>query len=551
MTNKEIANKLNELGKIMELHDENAFKIRSYSNAYLSIRKLDTPLSEMEGFEMASVRGIGKAIEGKIKELLEKGEMDTLNRYLEMTPKGIQEMLKIKGFGPKKIKVIWKDMGVETIGELLYACNENRLIELKGFGKKTQEDLKGKLMYFLQSKDQFHYASVEKEAFELVEKIEERLYENFVSLTGAIRRKAIILDKIELLITDEDNIDEILDEEILSLESKDDDIVYARTPNNIPVTIYLCDPEEFGSKLFRYTAEEKFLQSFIKTNEGIDFKELETEQEVFDLAKMPFIEPELREGDTFLHLAQKDKLPVLIEDKDIKGILHNHSTYSDGMYSLKKMAEYVRDSGFEYFGISDHSKSAFYANGLQPDRVLAQMAEIDKLNKAMAPFKIFKGIESDILNDGSLDYEEDILKKFDFIVASVHTNLKMDEEKATKRLITAVENPYTTILGHPTGRLLLARTAYPLDHKKVIDACAANNVAIELNANPHRLDMDWTWIPYAIEKGVMIAIDPDAHSQEGIHDIHWGVCAARKGGLTVEHSLCSLGLSEFEKYLEK
>ncbi len=223
-------------------------------------------------------------------------------------------------------------------------------------------------------------------------------------------------------------------------------------------------------------------------------------------------------------------IPNLVEVADIKGVVHTHSTYSDGMNTLREMAEYSKQLGYEYLVMSDHSKSAFYANGLQPERVLSQMAEIDALNQELAPFRNFKGIESDILNDGSLDYSEDILSKFEVIIASVHTNLRMDEAKATQRVIKAVENPHTRILGHPTGRLLLSRQGYPLDHQKVIDACAANGVAIELNASPYRLDVDWTWIPYALEKGVMISINPDAHSKQGIHDIHYGVLSARKGG---------------------
>lgn len=227
-------------------------------------------------------------------------------------------------------------------------------------------------------------------------------------------------------------------------------------------------------------------------------------------------------------------MPILIEETDIKGVIHSHTTYSDGLHTLREMAEYSKSLGFEYIVITDHSKSAFYANGLKPERVLAQMEEIDALNAELAPFKIYKGIESDILGDGSLDYEEDILKQFDVIIASVHSNLKMDKEKATTRLINAIKNPYTTILGHPTGRLLLSREGYPIDHMAIIDACAEHQVAIELNANPYRLDLDYEWIPYAMEKGVKISINPDAHSKEGIHDIRYGVLAARKGGLTKE-----------------
>ncbi|RMG76580.1 MAG: PHP domain-containing protein, partial [Bacteroidetes bacterium] len=228
-----------------------------------------------------------------------------------------------------------------------------------------------------------------------------------------------------------------------------------------------------------------------------------------------------------------------------------HSTYSDGVNSIREMAEYARDLGYQYLVMSDHSKSAFYANGLKEDRLRRQWDEIDALNRELAPFTIFKSIESDILSNGDLDYEPDILAQFDLVIASVHSNLRMDKEKATRRLLAAIENPHTTILGHPTGRLLLSREGYPIDHQLIIDACAEHGVAIELNANPYRLDLDWSWIPYAIEKGVLISINPDAHSTAGIHDIHFGVLSARKGGLSKAACLNAKDLDAFKLYLKK
>jgi DNA polymerase (family 10) len=258
----------------------------------------------------------------------------------------------------------------------------------------------------------------------------------------------------------------------------------------------------------------------------------------------------LREGLNEISLAKENKIPKLVELSDLKGILHNHSTYSDGLNTLKDMALHCKELGYEYLGMCDHSQSAFYANGLKADRVLEQQKEIDELNVKLAPFKIFKGIESDILNDGSLDYPVEVLKTFDFIVASVHSNLKMNEEKATARLLKAIENPFTTILGHPTGRLLLSRPGYPIDHKRIIDACAANKVIIELNAHPYRLDIDWRWIQYCLEKGVKISINPDAHEKSGYQDMYYGVCAARKGMLTKEMCFNAMGRVEMEQYFK-
>lgn len=546
MTNKEIARQFNDLAKIMELHDENPFKIRSYANAYLQLRKVTTPFSEMSDAEIDGIKGVGKAISSKIRELEETGELAAYKKYKDITPPGVIEMLSIKGFGPKKVRVIWKELGVESIGELLYACNENRLVELKGFGQKTQEDLKHTLEYFLKSKDKFHYASLEDMANELAAYFKKQIPDAAVSLVGEMRRRMPVVQKIELLIATGKEIKPVI-ETLLTLESQDENSYFCRAENNVALRIFHCKPEEWGSKLFRYTGTPDFIEAFLKKAGNLDFKNIPDEKAVFEKAGMEFIEPELRDWTNLIGTTQ----PVLVNESDIKGVIHAHTTYSDGLNSLREMAEYSRDQGYQYIGITDHSKAAFYANGLKEDRVLQQMEEIDRLNSELAPFRIFKGIESDILNDGSLDYEEDILKQFDFIIASVHSNLKMEKEKATGRLIMAIENPYTTFLGHPTGRLLLSREGYPIDHKKVIDACAANRVVIELNANPYRLDLDWTWIPYALEKGVLISINPDAHSIGGIHDIHFGVFAARKGGLTAAHCLNNLSAMEFETFLKR
>jgi DNA polymerase (family 10) len=505
----------------------------------------------MEEGEIASIKGVGKAITGKIKELLESGQMATLEKYKEQTPEGVQEMLNIKGFGPKKIAVIWKELGAESIGELLYAVNENRLIELKGFGKKTQDDLKQKLEYFQKSRHLYHYATILDEAENLLTGFK-HLLQDPVEYTGPLRRKMNTLSTIEFISSsapsDVTAACEKLEIQELKLEEGK---MTGITSNGFPLNIYLVTQANFGSKQFRFSSADDFLQAFIQQYKGIDFRNLATEDDVFAKVNLPTIPPELREQDWALELAVANKLPELISEDQIKGVLHAHSTYSDGLHSLREMAEYTRQQGFEYLGITDHSKAAFYANGLKEDRVLEQFSEIDQLNAELAPFKIFKGIESDILNDGSLDYDDDLLAQFDFIIASVHSNLRMDEAKATQRILTAIENPFTTVLGHPTGRLLLSRQGYPLDHKKIIDACAANGVAIELNANPYRLDLDWTWIPYALEKGVKIAINPDAHSKEGIHHIKFGVASARKGGLSAEYCLNHLSKDNFTSFLAK
>lgn len=545
MSNKEIAKVFQFLGDIMELHGENPFKIRSYQNAYLTLRKLERPLTEMEATEISAIKGVGQAIAEKIRELLDTGKMNTLQQYLDKTPEGVQEMLHIKGFGPKKIKVIWSELGIETIGELLYAVNENRLLELKGFGEKTQNELRQQLQYFLKSRNQFHFATLEKEGLQILEALQQALPGVKMEFTGAFRRCANVLESIDILHGSKTEIEPVLTQMGLQNIKRQPDHVSALSTNEYPVRIFQCAATEFGSKQFKYSAAPNFMQAFLEKYPEQDFRELADETEIFAKVNQSFVPAELREE----AWALTRQIPILLEAKDIKGVVHTHSTYSDGINSLREMAEYSKQQGYEYLVMSDHSKSAFYANGLQPERVLSQMAEIDALNLELAPFRVFKGIESDILNDGSLDYPEDILSKFEVIIASVHSNLRMDETKATQRVIKAVENPYTRILGHPTGRLLLSRQGYPLDHQKVIDACAANGVAIELNASPYRLDLDWTWIPYALDKGVLISINPDAHSRQGIHDIHYGVLSARKGALSAAQCLNAKGVNDFVMWI--
>ena len=553
MTNKQIATAFSDLAKIMELHDENPFKIRSYSSAYLTLRKVEQPLIEMSDEEITALKGVGKTIAGKIRELDQTGKMETYEKYREKTPPGVVDMLKVNGFGPKKVKVVWKELGAESIGELLYACNENRLVEIKGFGQKTQTELIKKLELFLNSQHKFHYGKIAPVHEVVLAHLEAQLPDHQIAVVGDMIQLNPIVEHLDYLIAGEITVEKIFNEEQLIFEKKDKHGFYGKTNEGIPVRIFNCTKKEWGSKLFRYSSSPEFITAFLeKAKENakadtVDFKNIETEKIVFEKAKLPYVLPELRYDDTALSMPLSGEL---IRLEDIRGVVHAHTTYSDGIHTLEQMVEEAKSLGYEYLTITDHSQAAFYANGLKPDRLLEQFAEIDALNEKQKDFKIYKGIESDILNDGSLDYDEEILKQFDLIIASVHTNLKMDETKATQRLITAIENPYTTILGHPTGRILLARSGYPIDHAKVIDACAANGVHLELNANPLRLDIDWTWIPYAREKGVLISINPDAHSKGGIKDIKYGALVARKGRLTKEGCLNARTREEFEKLVK-
>ena len=553
MENKPIARTLRLLSQLMELHDENPFKVKSLVNAAFKVDKLPYRIAGKSLAEMEKIDGIGKSTATKIVELLETGAITDLSDLLAATPEGIVEMLGIKGIGPKKISIIWHELGIETVGELYYACNENRLIEAKGFGLKTQEEIVKVIEFRMASNGKFLYAQVDAVAGELFQKLRDILPDSILSYTGEFRRCCEIINELSFLVGSSDtraDVETLTQSDILQNLTVNEHSLSGETANGLLVSISVVNNLSFHYELFSQTGTDDHIQDVLARVSG-DVKQADSEESIYKKAGLAYMLPELREGNTFVEKAANKALPQLITYHDLKGTLHNHSTWSDGVNTLEDMAIYCRDQlKLEYLGICDHSKSAFYAKGLSIERVLQQHEEIDHLNKKITGLHIFKGIESDILNDGSLDYTDEILQRFDFIVASVHSNLKMDKEKATARLIKAIENPYTTILGHPTGRLLLSRKGYEFDYQKVIDACAANNVIIEINANPLRLDLDWRWHQYALDKGVKLSINPDAHRVEGFSDMHYGVLAARKGGLYKEMCLNTFSLEEIKKEFE-
>ncbi|KAA2241989.1 DNA polymerase/3'-5' exonuclease PolX [Chitinophaga agrisoli] len=554
MDNYTIADNFSLLSKLMEIHGEDSFKAKSFATAAFTIEKLPAQLKETAAEDIARIKGIGSSTNKAIQEMLQTGQLSLLEGFIVKTPPGILEMLKIKGLGPKKIATIWKELEVENLGELLYACNENRLMLLKGFGQKTQDNVKQSIEFYFSNRERFLYAEVAGLAQELEKRLQQLLAPALVSLTGQIRRTEIIIDEIELVAavpasTLEQQLGAI---PAFSLVEATDNSQLWKHEQQVKIRIYPCLPDQFAQTLFITTADAAFLEHFDAGGTAAALIEGSTsEAAIFEKAGMDYIEPCMRNGGLALDLAKRGQLPKLIVPEDIKGIIHSHSQWSDGINTLEEMAAAAKAQGLEYLVISDHSRSAFYANGLTEERILAQHALIDELNKTLAPFRIFKSIEADILYDGNLDYSDEVLASFDLVIASVHSILKMTEEKAMARLLKAIENPYTTILGHMTGRLLLSRNGYPVDHQKIVDACVANGVVIELNAHPRRLDIDWQWLPYAIEKNAIISIDPDAHSIEGYRDIYYGTLAARKGGLTKERNLSSFSRAELEQYLQQ
>jgi len=549
MDNYAIADNFSLLSKLMDIHGENGFKAKSYSIAAFTIEKLPTQLVSLPEKKIFSIKGIGDAIGKKIVEQIQTGELKILNEYLTKTPHGVKEMLQIKGIGPKKISVIWKELEIENLGELLYACNENRLLLYKGFGEKTQQNIKEAIEFYLNHQGRYLYAQVENYADAIESKVKENFSEHKFLIAGDFRRQLEIIDKLEWITTasSEQLINFFTQNNFEVVETTESSTQF-KGSENVLLIFFHASTENFYKIFFEKSCSEEFLEAW---NKNFSLKNnYASEDEIFLEAGTDFIPSYLREKESVIEKAKQHLIPAIIQSNEITAIIHSHSKWSDGVNTIEEMAITAKQKGLEFLVLSDHSKSAFYANGLTEERIIAQHEEINELNKKLTPFKIFKSIESDILNDGNLDYSNEVLNNFDIVIASVHSNLKMKEDKAMMRLIKAIENPYTSILGHPAGRLLLSRNGYPVDHKKIIDACAENNVVIELNAHPKRLDIDWRWIGYCLEKNVLISIDPDAHSINGFNDTRYGILAAQKAGVTREQNLSSFSLQKFEEFLK-
>ena len=551
MDNNAIADNFALLGKLMDIHGENSFKAKTYSIAAFTIEKLPVQLSTLSPDKIFALKGIGEATGKKILMQLETGRLVQLDEMLDKTPPGILEMMQIKGLGPKKISTIFNELGIESIGELLYACNENRLLLYKGFGAKTQENIKNAIEFFISNQGSYLFQQIEAYALAFHENVMKQFAGKTFLITGSFYMHSEVIHKLQW-VTDQDII--TLEKYFLDKEYTieiNENVLLAIGAENVKLEFYNFPTNTLIAESFKQNCSPQFFDAWKERFGWDENKTYSNEAEIFQQHKLVFIPPYLREQPQTLQLAIDNALPIVIEPADVCAIIHSHSTWSDGSNTIEEMAAAAIEKGFEYLVISDHSKSAFYANGLFPDRIKAQHELIDELNKKLAPFKIFKSIESDILNDGNLDYDDDVLSTFDLVIASVHSNLKMPQEKAMARLLAAIQNPYTNILGHMTGRLLLSRNGYPVDHGQIIDACAKHNVVIELNAHSRRLDMDWRYIPNAIQKGVLISINPDAHSIEGFDYIKYGVLSAQKGGLTKHNNLSSFSLRDFELWLEK
>jgi len=548
MDNYAIADQLSLLSKLMDIHGENSFKSKAYASAAFSLEKLPEEVATLPPEKISKLKGIGESVGNKIIEIVETGELKQLQELLSKTPQGVLEMMNIKGLGPKKINLLWKEMHIDTIEELKNACEQNRIADKKGFGEKTQQNILRSIEFQQQNLGKYLYARVEAFAEAFTSKLKEKFPNHETELTGSFRRQLEVIESLDWVTTvPSAALKNYLLNDQTQLVTDRDDMLILNAENSILLRFYISPEKGFHAKLFETSASEEFLEAWKAYTKNE--KAYTNEKEIFESANVNYIPPFLRETAEIISKAGQKNFDDLVQTGNIKGLIHSHSNWSDGGHTIEDMAHELIRLGFEYLVISDHSKSAYYANGLNEQRIKAQHHYIDELNTRLAPFKIFKSIECDILNDGSLDYDNKVLSTFDLVITSVHSNLDMDEEKAMRRLMGAITNPYTTIMGHMTGRLLLRRKGYPVDYNKIINTCATHKVVIEINANPNRLDMDWRWIDYAIEKGVVLSINPDAHTTDEFHNIKYGVLVAQKGGLPSQRNLSSYSLKEFEAFL--
>lgn len=570
MDKKEAAEILEEIGVLLELKGENPFKTRAYENAARTLLAQPGDLDALvETTGLKGIKGIGEGIRERIIEIHKTGRSEYYEELKASIPAGLVEMLRIPGMGPKKAKAVYDSLSIGSIGELEYACNENRLIDLPGFGAKSQEKILAGIQFLKKHSGQYLYAFALAESEKLIRPVTDSPGVIRATVAGSIRRRKETTKDIDLLASSDDPaaVMELFTTlpDVEAVVSKGETKSSVVLTSGIAADLRVVTDKEYpyalhhftGSKLHNTAMRGRAKKMDMKMNEYGLFKgkaeklvHCADEAEIFKALGLAFIPPELREDMGEIEAAEKGKLPALVEESDIKGVLHVHSRYSDGQDTVEELGLACMKLGYSYLGLTDHSPTAAYAGGLREKELAAQQAEVDEFNRSHKGFKIFKGAEVDILPDGSLDYSEKVLAGFDFTVCSIHSKFGMTEEEATRRLVKAIEHPRCTILGHPTGRLLLAREGYPVNMKKVIEAAAANGVAIELNAHPIRLDIDWREIRYAKELGVKVAINPDAHNLGGLTDVRYGVGTARKGWLEKADVLNALDAAGFERWLK-
>ncbi len=545
-----IADALDEIAALLELKGENDFKVRAYANAARLVRgsELDAAGFVREA-QAGRIKGIGAALREKITTLFETGALPYLEELRAELPAGLFDMLRVPGLGAKKVRALREQLGIEELSDLEDACRQNRLVNLKGFGAKSQEKILAGIRQVVAYGGRFRLAPALPEAEALVAALRATGAAGRIEIVGSLRRWVETVHNINLLAVSSkprELIDAFCDQPtVQKIDKRSTKFARVTLAGGIAADLRVVSEDEWAPALVHFTGSATHVERLtaLAKKRGFELGErslsrrgkpvvVESEADLYRALGLHDVPPELREGLDEIDLAAEREFPPLVTLQDLRGVLHVHSTYSDGVDTIRHLAESFRARGYQYLGLTDHSQSAAYAGGMKPDDVRRQHAEIDALNRELSPFRIFKGVESDILFDGSLDYDDEVLASFDFVIASVHSRFNLSEEEMTRRVVRALANPHTSILGHPTGRLLLTREGFQIDLDAVLEAAAKYGVAVELNAHPHRLDLDWRRHRRAKELGIPIPISPDAHELAGVEDVRYGVGVARKGGLT-------------------
>ena len=574
MTAREAAALLAEIAMLLEVVGGNPFRAKAFQSAsrWLETSGADLPALAAAG-ELRTLRGVGEGIAGVLAELVATGTSRMLEELRAETPVGLFDVMRIKGVGARRGRTLYRDLGIDSLEKLEEAASLGRLATLPGFGAKTEQKILEGVAFVRQMRGRRRFFQAVEPAAALLEMVESLSGVTAVSAAGQVRRRLEVVDSIDIVAAARKPETVLAAFRLLQgVARADSDAVADRRAevvlaDGLRATLVCVKPPEYATALLFATGSEGHLAQLAARADGMKLRlapegvfqgkkrlALADEAAVYRALGLDFVPPELREGWGEVEAAAEGRLPTLVDVDDLRGTFHCHTTYSDGRASVAEMAAAARERGWRYLGIADHSQSAGYAGGLPPTAVKRQHREIDAWNvehggKGKKRFRLFKGVESDILADGRLDYADNVLRSFDYVVGSVHSNFGLDEAAQTRRLIRAVSDPRITMLGHATGRLLLRREGYAVDVRAVIDAAAEHGVCVEINADPNRLDVDWTHARYAAEKGVLVPINPDAHSTAALGNVAWGVNVARKAWLTAPQVLNTWDLDELEEFL--
>ena len=544
----EVARTLDEIAKYVELSEPNRFKALAFEKAARAISALDRdPADLIASGDLQKMPGIGKTTATVIEEVARTGSSRYLDELRKQYPPGIFELLRVPRLGLKKIGLLHDKLAISNLDELEAACRAGRLRTLRGFGEKTEQMILRGIAYARKRESQFLLPI----GIEVGESIREQLaafdeIEN-AEISGSVRRRLEVIRNVNIAVAtlDPQRVSKLLTKIVADFEAVDATTFKGVARNEVEVYFHLAKPNEFGSTLLRTSGSKEFVRALV---ERAGDRPARTEEEIFERAEAAYVPPERRESADDL---KRKRRRTLVKPEDLRGTFHVHTTFSDGRNTVLEMLTAARDRRFEYVGISDHSKSAYYAGGLTEEGLREQQAEIARQEPKVKPMRVFRGTEADILADGAIDYDDKTLATFDFVIASIHSRFGMSPEEMTERILHALDNPFVTFLGHLTGRLLLARDGYTMDFDRVFEKAGERGVMIEINGNPRRLDIDWRLVGRALDRGVRFSIHPDAHSIHEYNALVSGTWAARKAGLSPREIFNTKPVEEVAEYLKR